>query len=113
LTSPFELFKSVAWNAYHIYTSFFSFSFSSPFFRSHYFSRALVIALLRHSPFILDPFSMEKKKYDIDITIVPEDSSQSYKMGTLVDQHDMRRVGKNQELRVRDWSVKHRIPRLT
>jgi hypothetical protein len=56
---------------------------------------------------------MEKKKYDIDITIVPEDSSQSYKKGTLVDQHDMRRVGKTQELRVCDWSVKHRISILT
>lgn len=49
---------------------------------------------------------MAKSQYDIDLDLVPEDSPMSYKTGTTTDQHDMRRVGKTQELRVRD----HRLP---
>jgi hypothetical protein len=39
-------------------------------------------------------------QYDTDLDLVPEDSPKSYKAGTIRDQHDMRRVGKTQELRV-------------
>ena len=39
-------------------------------------------------------------QYDTDLDLVPEDSPKSDKVGTIRDQHDMRRVGKTQELRV-------------
>jgi hypothetical protein len=39
-------------------------------------------------------------QYDTDLDLVPEDSPKTYKVGTIRDQHDMRRVGKTQELRV-------------
>lgn len=49
---------------------------------------------------------MARNQYDADLDLVPENSSKSYKMGTLTDQRDMRRVGKTQELRVsRDLNV--------
>lgn len=44
--------------------------------------------------------TMARNQYDADLDLVPENSSKSYKMGTLTDQRDMRRVGKTQELRV-------------
>jgi hypothetical protein len=37
---------------------------------------------------------------DTDLDLIPEDSPKAYKVGTIRDQHDMRRVGKTQELRV-------------
>ena len=43
---------------------------------------------------------MSKHDYHIDMAIVPEDAPGSYKAGTVTDQHDMRRVGRTQELRV-------------
>jgi hypothetical protein len=43
---------------------------------------------------------MAPTQYDTDLDLVPEDSPKSYKVGTIRDQHDMRRVGKTQELRV-------------
>ena len=43
---------------------------------------------------------MAGTQYDTDLDLVPEDSPKSYKVGTIRDQHDMRRVGKTQELRV-------------
>ena len=39
-------------------------------------------------------------QYETDLELVPEDSPKTYKVGTIRDQHDMRRVGKTQELRV-------------
>ena len=42
---------------------------------------------------------MSKLEYEVDMDLVPEGSSQSYKKGTERDQLDMRRVGKEQELR--------------
>lgn len=39
-------------------------------------------------------------QYETDLDLVPEDSPKTYKVGTIRDQHDMRRVGKTQELRV-------------
>lgn len=42
----------------------------------------------------------ETTQYETDLDLVPEDSPKSYKVGTIRDQHDMRRVGKMQELRV-------------
>jgi len=48
---------------------------------------------------------MSKHDYDIDMAIVPEDAPGSYKAGTVTDQHDMRRVGRTQELRVSVISV--------
>lgn len=43
---------------------------------------------------------MAGTQYETDLDLVPEDSPKSYKTGTIRDQHDMRRVGKTQELRV-------------
>jgi hypothetical protein len=43
---------------------------------------------------------MAGTQYDTDLDLVPEDSPKTYKVGTIRDQHDMRRVGKTQELRV-------------
>lgn len=43
---------------------------------------------------------MTGTQYDTDLDLVPEDSPKTYKVGTIRDQHDMRRVGKTQELRV-------------
>ena len=43
---------------------------------------------------------MAGTQYDTDLNLVLEDSPKSYKVGTIRDQHDMRRVGKTQELRV-------------
>ena len=44
--------------------------------------------------------TMAGTQYDTDLDLVPEESPKSYKVGTIRDQHDMRRVGKTQELRV-------------
>jgi choline transport protein len=44
--------------------------------------------------------TMAGTQYDTDLGLVPEDSPKTYKVGTIRDQHDMRRVGKTQELRV-------------
>lgn len=46
---------------------------------------------------------MAKSQYEVDLDLVPEGSAKSYKAGTITDQHDMRRVGKTQELRVGGW----------
>lgn len=43
---------------------------------------------------------MAGTQYDTDLDLVSEDSPKAYKVGTIRDQHDMRRVGKTQELRV-------------
>ena len=43
---------------------------------------------------------MAATQYDTDLDLVTEDSPKAYKVGTIRDQHDMRRVGKTQELRV-------------
>lgn len=39
-------------------------------------------------------------KQDYDLEIVAEDGPEGYKAGTTMDQKDMHRVGKTQELRV-------------
>ena len=44
--------------------------------------------------------TMAATQYETDLDLVPEDSPKTYKVGTIRDQHDMRRVGKTQELRV-------------
>lgn len=41
-----------------------------------------------------------KAPCDTDLDLGTEDSPMAYKVGTAIDQHDMRRVGKAQELRV-------------
>ena len=43
---------------------------------------------------------MAATQYETDLDLVTEDSPKAYKVGTIRDQHDMRRVGKTQELRV-------------
>ena len=43
---------------------------------------------------------MAGMQYETDLDLVTEDSPKAYKVGTIRDQHDMRRVGKTQELRV-------------
>ena len=48
----------------------------------------------------IEAHTMAGTQYDTDLDLVPEDSPKAYKVGTIRDQHDMRRVGKTQELRV-------------
>lgn len=59
---------------------------------------AVILRVCTHSQ--QQTLTMAATQYETDLDLVPEDSPKAYKVGTIRDQHDMRRVGKTQELRV-------------
>ena len=74
-------------------------------FACNYFNLVLhlvlpVVILQARTPSQQQLSTMAATQYDTDLDLVTEDSPKAYKVGTIRDQHDMRRVGKTQELRV-------------